>query len=148
MRFLGLLILLFTATSCSSFGAATGGSLSGTVPWGAANQFLVMQNKPGLAARASASVASSVGVRWSPGCISATISANATAQPPIDINLVTGSTTYVLATVSAAANTANGIFTCDLRIPTLVGTPLRVEFSGVGAAATQQNVLVTYFNLK
>jgi hypothetical protein len=103
-----------------------------------------VQNTPGAAAQATITKAAVAGVRHICDSITATIACSGTAQTPINVVLRDGLTGVGAILWSAKlAAPINGMADIELNglsIPGTAGNAMTLEFTGAGAAATEQAV--------
>jgi len=77
--------------------------------------------------------------------IIASIACGATAQTPIEIQLLDGASVIARAEVSAPANSCAVVQLSNLHIPGSAATAMKLQFGGTGVAASIQSVtLLTY----
>jgi hypothetical protein len=103
---------------------------------------------PGAAAQAIATKsAGAAGVKHVCHGIIATIAAGATAQTPINVQVLDGAAVLFSAAVSAPANGQGGIFLTGINLVGTAATSMTLQFSAAGAAATVENVTNDQFRL-
>lgn len=113
--------------------------------------FWSVQHTPAAATQATITQPAVAGARHICKAITATVAAAATAQGPINVVLRDGpsgsGTIKWSAKLSAPANGCANIAITGLSIVGSVNTPMTLEFAAAGAAATEQAVSLSGFDV-